>query len=159
MIYIYDYQDFVAEGKQKSHSRKLSRRSLSSNLPSCENDAAKIQINRETAIANLEKLEKSYQHTNQIRGFLINIKNALGLKPTQGASGYGVVDIPKEIPLMISANALSMSFIFAPVYANSSKTTRSCGLNSPFILDFLIAILRLYSQLQLWSMYVCALAW
>ena len=96
MIYIYDYQDFVAEGKQKSHSRKLSRRSLSSNLPSCENDAAKIQINRETAIANLEKLEKSYQHTNQIRGFLINIKNALGLKPTQGASGYGVVDIPKD---------------------------------------------------------------
>lgn len=96
MTYIYDYQDFVAEGKQKSHSRKLSRRSLSSNLPSCENDAAKIQINRETAIANLEKLEKSYQHTNQIRGFLINIKNALGLKPTQGASGYGVVDIPKD---------------------------------------------------------------
>ena len=39
--------------KQKIHSRKLLRRSLSSNKPSRENDAAKIQINRETAIQKL----------------------------------------------------------------------------------------------------------
>ena len=30
--------------KQKSHSRKLLRRNVSSNRPSCKNDAAKIQF-------------------------------------------------------------------------------------------------------------------
>ena len=60
--------------KQKSHSRKLLRRSLSSNKPSRENDAAKIQINR----------------------FLTNVKNAIGLQPSKGASEYGFVIIPKE---------------------------------------------------------------
>jgi len=35
---------------KKNHSRKLLRRSLSSNIPSCRNDTAKILINREKAI-------------------------------------------------------------------------------------------------------------
>ena len=96
MTYIYNYQDFIAEGNKKVTSANCIRRSLASNKPSCKNDAAKIQINRETAIENLEKLEKSYQHTNQIRGFLTNLKNALELKRKDGASEYGVVDIPKE---------------------------------------------------------------
>lgn len=39
--------------KQKSHSRKLLRRSLSSNKPSRENDAAKIQINRKRACTRI----------------------------------------------------------------------------------------------------------
>jgi hypothetical protein len=89
--------------KQKSHSHELSRRNLSSNLPSRKNDAAKIQINRETAITNLEKLEKSYQQNNKIRGFLICIKSALGLKPTQGASGYGIVSIPQNDGAVLEA--------------------------------------------------------
>ena len=84
------------EGKQKSHSRKLLRRNLSSNRPSCKNDATKIQINRELAIENLEKFEKKYNDNNEIYGFLTDIKVALGLKPTKGVSRYGVVDIPKE---------------------------------------------------------------
>ena len=72
--------------KQKSHSRKLLRRSLSSNKPSRENDAAKIQINRETAIQKLTELEKKYSGTDQIYGFLTNVKNAIGLQPSKGAS-------------------------------------------------------------------------
>lgn len=44
--------------KQKSHSRKLLRRNLSSNRPSCKNDAAKIQIFRKPAIEKLKLLEK-----------------------------------------------------------------------------------------------------
>ena len=84
------------EGKQKSHSRKLLRRNLSSNRPSCKNDDTKIQINRELAIENLEKFEKKYNDNNEIYGFLTDIKVALGLKPTKGVSRYGVVDIPKE---------------------------------------------------------------
>jgi hypothetical protein len=82
--------------KQKSHSRKLLRRSLSSNKPSRENDAAKIQINRETAIQKLTELEKKYSGINQIYGFLTNVKNAIGLQPSKGASEYGFVIIPKE---------------------------------------------------------------
>ena len=78
--------------KQKNHSRKLLRRSLSSNRPSCKNDAAKIQIFRKPAIEKLKLLKKSYQQNNQIYGFLTDIKNALGLKPTKGASGYGIVN-------------------------------------------------------------------
>ena len=82
--------------KQKNHSRKLLMRNLSSNRPSCKNDAAKIQIFRKPAIEKLKLLEKSYQQNNQIYGFLTDIKNALGLKPTKGASGYGIVNIPKN---------------------------------------------------------------
>ena len=82
--------------KQKNHSRKLLRRNLSSNRPSCKNDAAKIQINRKLAIEKLINIEKSYQQNNQIYGFLTDIKNALGLKPTKGASGYGIVNIPRN---------------------------------------------------------------
>ena len=82
--------------KQKNHSRKLLRRNLSSNRPSCKNDVAKIQINRKLAIEKLINLEKSYQQNNQIYGFLTEIKNALGLKPTKGASGYGIVNIPRN---------------------------------------------------------------
>lgn len=82
--------------KQKNHSRKLLRRNLSSDRPSCKNDAAKIQINRKLAIEKLINLEKSYQQNNQIYGFLTEIKNALGLKPTKGASGYGIVNIPRN---------------------------------------------------------------
>ena len=104
MTYIYKFQEFITEEKQKSHSRKLLRRSLSSNRPSCKNDAAKIQIIRETAIENLEKLEKSYQHNNQIRGFLTDVKNALGLKPAKGASEYGVVQIPKDDGTVLDAS-------------------------------------------------------
>lgn len=51
--------------KQKSHSRKLLRRNLSSNRPSCKNDAAKIQIFRKPAIEKLKLLEKSYQQNNR----------------------------------------------------------------------------------------------
>ena len=82
--------------KQKSHSRKLLRRNLSSNRPSCKNDAAKIQIFRKPAIEKLKLLEKSYQQNNQIYGFITDIKNALGLKATKGVSGYGIVNIPKS---------------------------------------------------------------
>ena len=90
--------------KQKNHSRKLLRRSLSSNRPSCKNDAAKIQIIRETAIENLEILEKSYNGNNEIYGFLTDVKVALGLKPTKGVSRYGVFQIPKDDGTILEAS-------------------------------------------------------
>ena len=82
--------------KQKIISTNCIRRNLSSNRPSCENDTAKIHIFREPAIENLKTLEKSYQQNDRIRGFLTDIKNALGLKRLNGASEYGIVRIPKS---------------------------------------------------------------
>ena len=101
MNHILNFGEFIAEGKRHRRNKKVIsanciRMGLSPNKPSHGNDFAKIQINRETAIENLEELEKSYQHTNQIRGFLTNLKNALELKRMDGASEYGIVDIPKE---------------------------------------------------------------
>ena len=109
MNHILNFGEFIAEGKrhrrkQKGRSHKLLRRSLSSNRPSCKNDFAKIQINRETAIENLEELEKSYQYNNQIYGFLTDVKNALGLKPAKGVSSYGVVQIPKDDGTILDAS-------------------------------------------------------
>ena len=89
---------------KKNHSRKLLRRSLSSNRPSCKNDAAKIQIIRETAIEYLEILEKSYNGNNEIYGFLTDVKVALGLKPTKGVSRYGVFQIPKDDGTILEAS-------------------------------------------------------
>ena len=109
MNHILNFEEFITEGKQprikqKGRSHKLLRRSLSSNRPSCKNDFAKIQINREVAIENLEKLEKSYQYNNQIYGFLTDVKNALGLKPAKGVSRYGVVQIPKDDGTILDAS-------------------------------------------------------
>ena len=61
--YLLNFGEFIKKGKrhhrkQRSRSRKLLRRSLSSNIPSRKNDSANIQINRETAINNLKNLEK-----------------------------------------------------------------------------------------------------
>ncbi|MBQ9434637.1 MAG: hypothetical protein IJU33_00735 [Bacteroidales bacterium] len=91
--YFFDFMNSIREGKQKNHSRKLLRRSLSSNKPSCENDAAKIQINRKKAIGKLRKLKKSYTDIEQIYGFLSNLKTAIGLNPSHGASEYAPVEI------------------------------------------------------------------
>ena len=96
------------EVKQKSHSRKLLRRSLSSNIPSHRNDAAKVQINREKAIEKLKKLKKSYTDVEQIYGFLSNIKNAIGLQPSKGSSEYAPVEIPQQNGSVLTAS-LSVS--------------------------------------------------
>ena len=113
MNYILNFGELITEWKQhhrkqKGRSRKLLRRSLSSNIPSRKNDSPKIQINRETAIDNLKNLEKSYTSIEQLYGFLRNIKLAVGLQPTKEASEYGVVEIPQECGKVLVAS-ISMS--------------------------------------------------
>ena len=46
MTYIYNYQDFIAEGNKKVTSANCIRRSLASNKPSCKNDAAKMTLQK-----------------------------------------------------------------------------------------------------------------
>lgn len=63
MNYLLNFGEFITEGKrhrrkQKVISANCIRMGLSPNKPSHGNDAAKIQINREIAIENLENLKK-----------------------------------------------------------------------------------------------------
>ena len=100
--------------KQKIIPTNCIRRSLSSNKPSCENDAAKIQINRETAIANLKILEEKYFNVEELHGFLTNLKIAIGLTNSKGVSEYGAVSIPHG-----SGRSLSASFSLSNHHSNA----------------------------------------
>ena len=94
----------TTEEKQKSHSRKLLRRSLSSNIPSHGNDAAKVQINRKRAIDKLKKLEESYTGIGLIYRLLRNLKVAIGLQQAKGASEYAYVEIPQSNGNILTAS-------------------------------------------------------
>lgn len=137
MNYLLNFGEFITEGKrhrrkQKSRSRKLLRRSLSSNIPSRKNDAAKIQINRKTAIEKLENLEKSYTNIEQLYGLLRNIKLALGLQPAKGASEYGIVEIPQESgKVLIASISMSNHYSNAQTYIDKNS---NCEYNLRIII-------------------------
>ena len=44
----------------------------------------------------LKKLVNKYRNINDLRGFLTDLRNALGIQDSRGASKYGVITIPKE---------------------------------------------------------------
>jgi len=127
MNYLLNLGKFIKEGKRhrrkrKSRSRKLLRRSLSSNVPSRKNDFANIQIYRETAIDNLKNLEKDYTNIEQLYGFLRNIKLALGLQPAKGASEYGIVEIPQDRGrILIASISMSNHHSNAQTYIDNSS--------------------------------------
>ena len=50
----------------------------------------------ESAIQELKKLVNKYRNINDLRGFLTDLRNALGIPDSRGASKYGVITIPKE---------------------------------------------------------------
>lgn len=69
--------------KQKSHSRKLLRRNLSSNRPSCKNDAAKIQINHKAAIQKLTEYEYTGKELRKVDNALaLIIRSIIGFLET-----------------------------------------------------------------------------
>lgn len=61
--------------------------------PSRTNGAANIQINSETAIPKLKILSEKYIGITNPHGFLTNLRQALGLVDSEGASKYGVVKV------------------------------------------------------------------
>ena len=64
--------------------------------PSQTNGGAKIRINSEIAIPKLKKLAQDYIGVTDPQGFLTDLRIALGIPNSQGASKYGEVTIPKE---------------------------------------------------------------
>lgn len=65
-------------------------------IPSQTIGGAKVQINSESAIQELKNLANKYKNINDPRGFLTDLRNALGMPDSKGASKYGVITIPKE---------------------------------------------------------------
>ena len=75
-----------------------------SHSPSQTNGGAKIQINSVIAIPKLQKLAQKYLGITDPHGFLTDLRVALGIPDSQGASKYGVVSIPKEDGSILQAS-------------------------------------------------------
>ena len=98
----------LIEGKNKA--KKKARRSNSVRgtqrftRPSQANGGANIPINSEIAIPKLEKLAQKYIGVSDPYGFLTDLRNALGIPNSQGASKYGEVTIPKKDGSVLQAS-------------------------------------------------------
>lgn len=91
---------YIDEGKNRYKNRNANRpnflKGRQSHIPSQTIGNAKIQINSESAIQELKNLANKYKYINDPRGFLTDLRNALGIPDSKGASKYGVITIPKE---------------------------------------------------------------
>ena len=97
----------VESKKNKKAIRKnpLGRPKVTCTSPS--NGGAKIQINPNSAIANLQQLLPKYNSQSSLKGLKTDIRRALGLPEKEGASDYGafVIEdngVSKECSIRIS---------------------------------------------------------
>jgi hypothetical protein len=97
--------------KQKSHSPELISRPLVTRA-SQENDAAKIKKIIESAQEKLKILSESYRQVYNPKGFITDLKIALGMDP-QNASGYAIYDIGE--------NQMRVSIRVSNHHANARK--------------------------------------
>ena len=97
--------------KQKSHSPELISRPLVTRA-SQENDAAKIQKILELTKEKLNSLAESYKQVKEPKGFIFDLKTALGMNP-KSASGYAVFEIGK--------NQMKVSIRVSNHHANAGK--------------------------------------
>ena len=91
---------YMDEGNKKLSKRSANRpnfhKGSRARIPSQTIGDAKIQINSEIAIPKLKELSNKYKNIDDPRGFLTDLRNALGIPDSNGASKYGVVTIPKQ---------------------------------------------------------------
>ena len=97
--------------KQKSHSPELISRPLVTRA-SQENDAAKIQKILELTKEKLNTLAESYKQVKEPKGFITDLKLALGMDP-KNASGYAVFEI--------GGNQMRVSIRVSNHHANAGK--------------------------------------
>ena len=97
--------------KQKSHSPELISRPLVTTA-SQENDAAKIQNKNITAKQNLLNVAKKYAYVNDPKGFITNLKNALGMNVDK-ASNYNC--------FVINEKQMRVSIRISNHHANAGK--------------------------------------
>lgn len=83
----------MGEDKNKKATRLNFHKGSQSHNPSQANGSANININVEVAIANLQKIAQKYVGVNNPQGFLTDLRMALGIPDTPGASKYGLVTI------------------------------------------------------------------
>lgn len=81
--------------KHKANRTNL-RKGGMAHSPSHAIGDAKVQINSETAKQNLKIIAEKYKNTTDVRGFLTDLRIAIGLPNGTGASKYGVISIPKD---------------------------------------------------------------
>ena len=91
--------------KKAIRKNPLGRPKVTCTSPS--NGGAKIQINTNSAISNLQQLLPKYNSQNSLKGLKTDIRRALGLPEKEGASDYGVFVIEdngtsKECSIRIS---------------------------------------------------------
>lgn len=89
---------FILEGRKnkKKTNRPNFLKGRHSHIPSQTIGDTKIQINSESSIPKLKNLVSKYENINDPRGFLTDLRIALGIPDSCGASKYGVISIPKE---------------------------------------------------------------
>ena len=90
--------------KNKSAKRPNFHKGSLSHSPSQTNGDAKVQINSEISIPKLQKLAETYFGVSDPHRFLTDLRVALGIPDSQGASKYGVVSIPKEDGSILQAS-------------------------------------------------------
>lgn len=83
--------DYHKNKRNKKAKRWNLRKGSKPRNPSQTNGSAKIQINFESATANLKKLAKRYLGNIDLEGFLTDLRVALGIPNSTGASKYGEV--------------------------------------------------------------------
>ena len=64
--------------------------------PSQSSDSANVVINSQVAIQKLHQLSENCMGQNDPYGFLTDLRNALGITNSDGASNYGEVQIPQS---------------------------------------------------------------
>ena len=97
--------------KQKSHFPELISRPLVTRA-SQENDVAKIHNKNQTAKTNLRNLAKEYKEVNNPKGFITDLKVAMGMNP-ENTSGYAV--------FIIGDNKMRVSIRVSNHHANTGK--------------------------------------
>lgn len=98
--------------KIKSQKGKINRRNSIRGTqgftkPSPTVDDAKVQINSETAIPLLQNLKQKYENTCNPYGFINDLRSALGIPTSKGASKYGVVQIPTSDGILESSISIT----------------------------------------------------
>ena len=103
-----------------------------SHIPSRSNGGTNIPINSETAIKNLEKLAEFYKGIKDVRGFLKNLRMAVGLPDGKGVSQYGEITIPNH-----NGTNLKLSLRLTN-HQTKAKLYKEHNANYPFNLSVVI---------------------
>lgn len=91
-------------GRNKKARRLNLRKGRQSHNPSQTNGTSKVRIHSEIAIPQLQILSEKYIGLTDPMGFLTDLRIAVGLPDSKGASKYGEVSIPYNDGRLLQAS-------------------------------------------------------